>query len=884
MNSLIDDKNWVRIGNRKVKVYISNGNLVIENNSDKKGVILYKKPFRKTHDEVKCEFYGSVVNGESPVLKIVGETMTTMQSIMFNSTAFINFNIPRLYFFAIQIAADSKAIIHNVSFSRSDSYIDDKLDSFQNDILVLSPSYPSDENKYLSGFVHSRIREYKNNGVNVDVAVVYESYTNSCRYTFEDVLVSRITYAELRILLGKKKYSKILIHFFDNHFFDVLEGCDVSNAEIYIWVHGPETLYWDYPYFTTNYFSELNEITEKQKQEFKANDLIINKINDMPNVTFVFVSNWIKQRSEELINIKFKNYEVIPNVIDVDLFDYQEKNHDQMRRVFMLRRYDDISKYAVDISVKTILELSKRKCFDELVFNIYGKGDAFDRLFKPIKHLDNVHFFKSFYSHKEIAELHKENGIALFPTRYDAQGVSMCEAGSSGLLIVSSDNDAIKEFIPYRDGNIIETEDYKQYADFIESIIYDRELFKKITLDTRNKIVDLCSYESTVGREIKLIKSNIEKKSYSKDYAPEGNPVLSIIIPSYNVANYITHTLQSIIEGNNNASKLEIIVVNDGSKDSTVEVVKSYIDKVVGDSSIVRIIDKENGGHGSTINVGIKEAHGKYLRIIDGDDWVNTYDLEKLIDILENETSDIVLTDYCEDIYVNNTVSLKKRRLYDFMTIGEQYSFDAVYAEYGFGEWGPVMATANIKLERLREAGFKLSEKSFYVDMEFNAFYLPSIDTISYYDLDIYRYYIGRIQQSTNIKTFSKSDDQHRKVILNILDFTNKENMSQEKKDYVYEKIISPMLSTQYGYLLRSSQLKKLNSFSREVKKMMPDGAYSEFLKDRAVMRAKGTAKNAANKAIFNKYTYKIATSRAFSTGVGRKLRNYAFDYISKKR
>ena len=108
--------------------------------------------------------------------------------------------------------------------------------------------------------------------------------------------------------------------------------------------------------------------------------------------------------------------------------------------------------------------------------------------------------------------------------------------------------------------------------------------------------------------------------------------------------------------------------------------------------------------------------------------------------------------------------------------------------------------------------------------------------------------------------------------------------MSQEKKDYVYEKIISPMLSTQYGYLLRSSQLKKLNSFSREVKKMMPDGAYSEFLKDRAVMRAKGTAKNAANKAIFNKYTYKIATSRAFSTGVGRKLRNYAFDYISKKR
>lgn len=142
---------------------------------------------------------------------------------------------------------------------------------------------------------------------------------------------------------------------------------------------------------------------------------------------------------------------------------------------------------------------------------------------------DNVHFFKSFYTHEKIAELHKENGIALFPTRYDAQGVSMCESGSSGLLVVSSNNDAIKEFIPSKDGNIIDTEDYIKYADFIENIVNNPKLFDKICKDTRAMIENKCSYENTVQKEISFLKRdyklglNIEKTQLVK------NPVLTVV-------------------------------------------------------------------------------------------------------------------------------------------------------------------------------------------------------------------------------------------------------------------------------------------------------------------------------------------------------------------
>lgn len=173
-------------------------------------------------------------------------------------------------------------------------------------------------------------------------------------------------------------------------------------------------MYWDWSKFTTEYFKNEQPLSYDLINKFKNNDEIIRNYNEKSNVHWIFVSNWIKQRSEELINIKFKNYDVIPNIIDSETFKYVEKNPEQRKNVFFIRRFDDCNKYAIDLNVRAILELSKRKCFENMNFNIYGTGDTYDKLIEPLLKFKNVHFYREFLTHEEIAKKHKENGIAFF--------------------------------------------------------------------------------------------------------------------------------------------------------------------------------------------------------------------------------------------------------------------------------------------------------------------------------------------------------------------------------------------------------------------------------------------------------------------------------------
>lgn len=835
---------WTKYKNKGISIKSTRSSVIIENKTDKQAIVFYKKLFNSKNKAVEAYFKGKIVNGEACVLALLNRKREILAETTLNSK--LIYQGPIKYFIVVlRIHANTTVEINNVSLDYFDYKDDCIIPEFNNDILVVTPSYPSEEHKYLSGFVHSRVVEYKKHGINVDVAVVYD-YKNISSYEFEGIKAVRMSYLHLRTLLQKKKYKKILVHFFDKHYFNVFQGVNLDSTQLFIWVHGPETLHWDYPYYITRYFEPHAPISENLKEEFTEKDIMLRKVNDMPNVRWVFVSNWIKNRSEELLGFKFKNYEVIPNVIDTDLFKYRKKDSKTRKKIFMLRRYDDINKYAVDVAVRAIIELSKRDIFKELEFNIYGNGEVFDKLFNPIKKFDNVHFSRSFYTHEKIAELHKENGIALFPTRYDAQGVSMCEAGSSGLLVISSDNEAIKEFIPSKDGNIIDTEDYIKYADFIENIVQDPKKFDKICEDTHKMIESKCSYDNTVLKEIEFLKKDYDNKLIIEKASLVEQPVLTVVIPSYNVSQYIETTLTSLIKGNKNAKYVEILVINDGSKDNTAEVVRKYIEKYCDKKSpVIRLIDKENGGHGSTINRGIKEAKGKYLRIIDGDDWVNTNDFETLIEKLLESDSDIVITNYSEDYLAGNHSDLIKRLNYEFMVPGYKYNFDDLCIEnYGFKHWGPILATANIKTKKLREANFKLSEKTFYVDMEFNAFYLPVINTITYYNLDVYRYFIGRDGQSISIQSFLRNISHHERVIKNILHFIYNTEMSDAKRRYIYNNIVYPMIRAHYGLLLNTVRSSKdFRSFDGMLKKELSKEDYKKVCEDgrtRVLRKTKG--------------------------------------------
>lgn len=788
----------IKYKNNKIEKKVKHDKIILKNYSNIYGYFLKGRIFNGDKNYLQIKFTGGVIKGNSILLCIWDTKKNLIGEVTLNSNSIIKLPQNKKFIVAIKILPNTEAYIESVEYEYTNNG-EEWINKFgKSDTLVITPSYPSMENKYFSGFVHSRLKAYKEANIEFEVACCY-FYSNITEYEFEGIKVVKMSHFDLRKLLQSKKYKRILVHFFDEEYGNIFDSVNLNETSLYFWVHGPETLYKDSPKFLTNYFSKDYDITFNDEKLFKIKDNFIKKYNEKTNVNWIFVSNWIKKRSEELLEISFNNSYVIPNVIDETVFNYIPKSGDQRKKIFFLRRFDNIDKYAIDVNVRTILELSRRKCFCDMEFNIYGTGDFYEPLINPIKNFPNVHLYRNFLTHEEISEIHKKNGIALFATRYDAQGVSMCEAAMSGMVVVASDNEAVKEFLPAK--NIYApTEEYIKYADIIERLYNNEEEFLNLSQECHETVKKICCRKETVEKEIKIF-SKKAKEQEIKKIKQNQNPVLSIIIPAYNVANYIESTLITIIN-HNNASNLDIIVVNDGSKDNTVQKVKNIIEKYCdNDKPIIRLVDKDNGGHGSTINVGLELSKGKYVRIIDGDDWVNSIDLNKLIDILKKENSDIVITNYSEDIAYNN--KLVPKDLYSFIKEGITYNFDDLCDEYyGFKVYGPVLATGNFKLDTLKKNNFKLTEKSFYVDMEFNCYSIMSAETITYYNLDVYRYFIGRSNQSISQESFVKNRKQHERILFNVIKIVEESNLNYYKKNYIVRTIIYPMLYSHYLILI----------------------------------------------------------------------------------
>ena len=231
---------------------------------------------------------------------------------------------------------------------------------------------------------------------------------------------------------------------------------------------------------------------------------------------------------------------------------------------------------------------------------------------------------------------------------------------------------------------------------------------------------------------------------------------LTILIPVYNTEKYIKRCLDSLIVSEI-MDDIEILVVNDGGKDHSVEIIQKYVDSY---PETVRLIDKENGGHGSTINAGIKEAKGKYFRVLDSDDWFNSTDFVKFVNRLKSEDADLVVCDYRKEHTYN---SKSEYFVYKNLEDRKCYCFDDIDLKILEGEYF-VMATSTYKTEILRTSGLKMLEKTFYVDMQYNVVPMTKVETFTYYHLDIYRYFIGRDDQSVNEKVMISRIDQQIRV------------------------------------------------------------------------------------------------------------------------
>lgn len=826
-------QNW-KAKTKGISINKTKDGIKIVNNLDKEAILYSYKVIKCRNNYVNINFKGKVIEGSGVLFKLINRHKSSIVETVFNSETSSTQSIKGLLLPILVIKPHTIIEIENAEITKTNNP-ENTYNKFmgKKKILLITPSYPSPDNLYACAFVHSRVKEYIKENLDIEVACV-NSYNSMSHYTIEGIEVYKTNYSELRSILMGRKYNAILVHFLDEMYAYYLTTSYIKDTPIILWNHGADILYWDYKKIYTPYFTDEYTLPKETLEKYKKRDEYIKELANNDNVHWVFVSNSEKNDAEKMHNIKFKNSVVIPNIINSELFSYSQKDDPLRKNIFLLRRFDNTRKYAIDIAVLTILELSRREIFKDLNFYICGEGEVHDKLVEPIRKFPNVHIINNFLSHDQIKEYHDKCGIALFPTRQDTQGVSALEAASSGLVVITSDLEVIREYFDESLNTICPTEDYTAYADVIERLYNNPKEFQKISKKMSLYTNKICNKGNTIDKEIEYINDNIidAKQIISKIKEISDNPILTVVIPSYNAEKYLNKCVPSLLKSKY-SYMTEILIINDGSKDNTSKIGKYYQElTTINNKSIVKLIDKENGGHGSGINKGIELAKGKYFKVIDADDWVDENDYDKLLENLINEDADLILTDYMEARSFEDKPYVVE--YFKNLTPNIIYNLDDVCTGfYGFKDWGPTLPTSTYKTEVLRKTNFKLFEKTFYVDMLYNAYSIININTIKRYDLNIYRYYIGNAGQSVSAEGMKRNYKDHENVIIELMNIvTNDNRFTENKRNYVLNKLLLPMVNTQYYIIMDMLHSRsKFMVFEKRIQQFPNLIKYEEFNK-----------------------------------------------------
>ena len=251
--------------------------------------------------------------------------------------------------------------------------------------------------------------------------------------------------------------------------------------------------------------------------------------------------------------------------------------------------------------------------------------------------------------------------------------------------------------------------------------------------------------------------------------------LLTIAIPCYNSAEYMSKAIESLLPGGDD---VEILVINDGStKDNTLEIARKYEAQYPG---IVRAIDQPNKGHGGAVNTGIQNATGLFFKVVDSDDWVKKTAYAKILGKLKElvmcgEKLDLLISNY---VYEKQGEKRKKVIHYHHMLPQDQIFTWEDCHHFSKGHF-ILMHSAIYRTQLLKDSGMVLPEHTFYVDNLYVYEPLMHVKNMYYLDVNFYRYYIGREDQSVNEKVMiSRIDQQIRvnKLMIDAYDLSKIEN------------------------------------------------------------------------------------------------------------
>ena len=276
---------------------------------------------------------------------------------------------------------------------------------------------------------------------------------------------------------------------------------------------------------------------------------------------------------------------------------------------------------------------------------------------------------------------------------------------------------------------------------------------------------------------------------------------ISFAIPCYNSEAYMEKAINSILVG---GEDVEIIVVNDGSKDGTQEIAERYQEKY---PTIVKAVAKPNGGHGDAVNC----ATGKYFKVVDSDDWVDEEALLKVLDTVKGFVKDESEVDMVIANYVYEKVGMTHKKV---------IRYDNVLPENQIFKWEDMghfrldqyilMHSVIYRTDMLKLIQLHLPKHTFYVDNIYVYYPLPHVRKIYYMDVDFYRYFIGREDQSVNEKVMIKRLDQQIFVTKTMIDMYQLKDIGSKKLRQYMLNYLAIMMTVSSILCIRSKNKENL--------------------------------------------------------------------------
>jgi len=281
--------------------------------------------------------------------------------------------------------------------------------------------------------------------------------------------------------------------------------------------------------------------------------------------------------------------------------------------------------------------------------------------------------------------------------------------------------------------------------------------------------------------------------------------VLTVSVAAYNIEKYIREALDSFT-GIKDENAVEVLIIDDGSTDNTASIAEDYCKRY---PHVFRLIKKENGGWGSTVNTGIREAKGKYFRLLDGDDYLNKEILGEYLEFLSRSESDVIISPY-------KMIRSSGKAVRDF---NYNCSVDGGVLDDVPDDWNLEVHSSTFRTEILQKGNVNITENCFYTDMEYMARSVLLCKTWSMFKKAIYLYRIGEEGQSVSVSGFLKHREEHIKIVFLMLNFYN--DLRSERKKRLISRNIEIMIRSQYDifWLLGTDRNGKelIRSFDNEL-------------------------------------------------------------------